>query len=85
MKKKKKKKVVEIAETERIEGPPTPAEPADDDDDDVPTGHHLDDVADDDLGENVFEQAAAPTGVDTGKEAWLSSDRDYTYDEVSSN
>lgn len=49
-----------------------------------PDGRHLDDVNEEDLGEDVFAQAhEAPAGVDTQSEPWLSSDRDYTYQEVS--
>ena len=49
-----------------------------------PDGHHLDDVNEEDLGEDVFAHShEAPAGVDTQNEPWLSSDRDYTYQEVS--
>lgn len=49
-----------------------------------PDGRHLDDVNEEDLGEDVFAQAhEAPAGADTQSEPWLSSDRDYTYQEVS--
>ena len=49
-------------------------------DEDVPTGKHLDDLDDEDLGEDVFAQGSG--SVSGSQEAWLSSDRDYTYDEV---
>ena len=49
-----------------------------------PDGIHLDDVNEEDLGEDVFAQAhEIPAGVDSQNEPWLSSDRDYTYQEVS--
>ena len=47
-------------------------------------GRHLDDVNEEDLGEDVFAQShETPAGVDSQVEPWLSSDRDYTYQEVS--
>ncbi|KAG6860268.1 hypothetical protein C0995_013512 [Termitomyces sp. Mi166 len=57
------------------------AEGADDDDDAEPANSldHLDDA---DLGEDVFAQGDAPVGVEAGNEAWLRSDRDYTYPEL---
>jgi len=46
-------------------------------------GHHLDQVDEDELGEDVFAQTSeAPASVDTAEEPWLSSDRDYTYPEL---
>lgn len=57
---------------------------ADEDDDEgepVNTAH-LDDVDEAELGEDPFAQNDAPVGVDAGNEAWLKSDRDYTYQEV---
>ena len=47
---------------------------------------HLDIVDEAELGENPFANARAtevPIGIDAGNEAWLKSDRDYTYPEVS--
>lgn len=35
-----------------------------------------------DLGENPFAVPSAVGGVDTGREPWFGSDRDYTYSEV---
>jgi translation initiation factor 2 subunit 2 len=43
---------------------------------------HLDELDEEDLGENPFSRPDAPVGIDAGNEAWLSSDRDYTYPEV---
>ena len=49
-----------------------------------PDGRHLEDVNEEDLGEDVFAQShEAPAVVDSQNELWLSSDRDYTYQEVS--
>jgi len=48
-----------------------------------PDGRHLDDVNEEDLGEDVFAQShEAPAGVDSQNEPWLASDRDYTYQEL---
>ncbi|KAG6906064.1 hypothetical protein DXG01_016066 [Tephrocybe rancida] len=58
--------------------------PAEDDDDaegPEPT-HNLDHLDDADLGDDVFAQGDAPVGVEAGNEAWLKSDRDYTYPEL---
>ncbi|KAJ8495376.1 hypothetical protein ONZ45_g12887 [Pleurotus djamor] len=43
---------------------------------------NLDHIDEAELGENPFAQADAPVGVDAGNEAWLKSDRDYTYPEL---
>lgn len=43
---------------------------------------HLDNIDDADLGDDPFAQGDAPVGVDAGTEAWLKSDRDYTYQEL---
>jgi translation initiation factor 2 subunit 2 len=46
---------------------------------------HLDIVDEAELGENPFANARAvevPIGIDAGNEAWLKSDRDYTYPEL---
>ncbi|KAF6745996.1 translation initiation factor [Ephemerocybe angulata] len=44
---------------------------------------HLDHIDDAELGdENPFAQPDAPAGIDVGTEAWLNSDRDYTYQEL---
>ncbi|EPQ50801.1 hypothetical protein GLOTRDRAFT_66502 [Gloeophyllum trabeum ATCC 11539] len=46
-------------------------------------GEHLLNVDESELGENVFANTTeAPTGLDAGNEAWLKSDRDYTYQEL---
>ena len=48
-----------------------------------PDGSHLDNIDETELGDDPFAQPAdAPVGVDAGNEAWLKSDRDYTYQEV---
>ena len=55
----------------------------DDDDGPEPDGSHLDNIDETELGDDPFAQPAdAPVGVDAGNEAWLKSDRDYTYQEV---
>jgi translation initiation factor 2 subunit 2 len=40
------------------------------------------DVDDADLGDDIFDRGPAPTGIDSGSEPWLDSDRDYTYPEL---
>lgn len=56
---------------------------ADDEEDDGPADtSHLDNIDDAELGDDPFAQGDAPVGVDAGTEAWLKSDRDYTYQEV---
>lgn len=55
----------------------------DEDDDGEPVNTtHLDDIDEAELGEDPFAQSDAPVGLDAGNEAWLQSDRDYTYQEV---
>lgn len=55
-------------------------EEEEDAEDDVPTGDHLElDGAD--LGDDPFAHET-PVGVEAGTEAWLGSNRDYTYQEV---
>nr|KAF9453401.1 eukaryotic translation initiation factor 2 beta [Macrolepiota fuliginosa MF-IS2] len=55
----------------------------DEDEDDIPVDtSHLDIVDEFELGDNPFSRPDAPIGVDAGTEAWLSSDRDYTYPEL---
>ena len=57
----------------------------DEDDGPEPDGSHLDNIDETELGDDPFAQPAdAPVGVDAGNEAWLKSDRDYTYQEVRS-
>jgi translation initiation factor 2 subunit 2 len=53
-----------------------------DDDGDLISTAHLDEIDEAELGEDPFAQNDAPIGVDAGNEAWLNSDRDYTYQEV---
>ncbi|KAG6333406.1 hypothetical protein ID866_5688 [Astraeus odoratus] len=45
-------------------------------------GEHLNDMDEAELGDDPFARPEAPTGVDSGTEPWLGSDRDYTYDEL---
>jgi len=53
------------------------------DDGPEPDGSHLDNIDEMELGDDPFAQPAdAPVGVDAGNEAWLKSDRDYTYQEL---
>jgi len=55
----------------------------DEEDGPEPDGSHLDNIDEAELGDDPFAQAAdAPVGVDAGNEAWLKSDRDYTYQEL---
>ncbi|KAJ3517077.1 hypothetical protein NLJ89_g726 [Agrocybe chaxingu] len=70
---KKKKKI----EQEEDDG-------ADDDDDEglEPDGSHLDNIDEAELGDDPFAHADPPVGLDAGNEAWLKSDRDYTYQEL---
>ncbi|TEB32759.1 hypothetical protein FA13DRAFT_1731269 [Coprinellus micaceus] len=43
---------------------------------------HLDNLDEAELGEDPFAQPDAPAGIDAGTEAWLGTDRDYTYQEL---
>ncbi|KAJ8091242.1 translation initiation factor eIF-2 beta subunit [Marasmius tenuissimus] len=53
------------------------------DDEDAPDGEANPNLNDDgDLGDDPFAQPDAPTGVESGNEAWLNSDRDYLYPEL---
>ncbi|KAK1230043.1 translation initiation factor eIF-2 beta subunit [Marasmius sp. AFHP31] len=53
------------------------------DDEDAPDGEANPNLNDDgDLGDDPFAQPDAPTGVESGNEAWLGSDRDYLYPEL---
>jgi len=46
-------------------------------------GKHLENVDEAELGDNPFAQPTdAPVGIDAGNEAWLKSDRDYSYQEL---
>ena len=88
-KKKKKKKAAFDLEAFEKELSESKAKDEEEDVDEVggePDGRHLDDVNEEDLGEDVFAQShEAPAGTDSQSqnEPWLSSDRDYTYQEVS--
>ena len=54
----------------------------DDDEEDGPVDtSHLDNIDEAELGDDPFAHEA-PSGIDAGNEAWLKSDRDYTYQEV---
>lgn len=50
----------------------------------IDDGEHLNDIDEAELGDDPFARPEVPTGVDSGSEPWLTSDRDYTYQEVSS-
>ncbi|KIM41308.1 hypothetical protein M413DRAFT_445340 [Hebeloma cylindrosporum] len=55
----------------------------DDDEGPEPDGSHLDNIDEEELGDDPFAQAGdAPVGLDAGTEPWLKSDRDYTYQEL---
>lgn len=43
----------------------------------------MEEFDEEELGDDVFAQGAAPAALEAGNEAWLKSDRDYTYPEVS--
>lgn len=60
---------------------------ADEDDEGEGLGeNNFEEIDEAELGENPFARATdAPVGVDAGNEAWLKSDRDYTYSEVRAN
>jgi len=63
----------------------TKTEGGEDDEDDgpEPDGSHLDNIDEEELGEDPFAHPGeAPVGVDAGNEPWLKSDRDYTYPEL---
>lgn len=85
-KKKKKKKPafdIEAFEKELSQSKAKDEEAEADEPGGEPDGRHLDDVNEEDLGEDVFAQShEAPAGVDSQNEPWLSSDRDYTYQEL---
>lgn len=81
MKKKKKSKSKKLdLEAFEKELQETAAKDADDDGGD--DGEHLADLDETELGDDPFAQADGPTGLDSGNEPWLKSDRDYTYPEV---
>ncbi|GLB39675.1 putative protein with domain present in translation initiation factor eIF2B and eIF5 [Lyophyllum shimeji] len=60
----------------------TKSSTAEDEDDEGDVNPNLDHLDDADLGDDPFAQADAPVGVEAGNEAWLKSDRDYTYPEL---
>jgi len=64
------------------EGKPKKADDEEDDEDVPVDTSHLDNLDEAELGDNPFSRPDAPVGVDAGTEAWLSSDRDYTYQEL---
>ncbi|KAK7460909.1 translation initiation factor eIF-2 beta subunit [Stygiomarasmius scandens] len=53
----------------------------DEEDEEIEHNPNLD-IDDADLEHDPFAQPDAPVGVDAGNEAWLKSDRDYTYQEL---
>jgi translation initiation factor 2 subunit 2 len=53
-----------------------------DDDEDGEIANNLDHLEDADLGDDVFAQGGGEGATEGGNEAWLGSDRDYTYPEV---
>ncbi|ESK86866.1 translation initiation factor [Moniliophthora roreri MCA 2997] len=78
-KKSSKKKTFDLEEFEK-ELKDSKAKSDDEDGDEPQPNANLDDDAD--LGDDPFAQPDAPTGVESGNEAWLGSDRDYTYPEL---
>lgn len=77
---------MEAFEAELHEAKATSSKAADGDEeegadgDDAPRGEDID--IDGDIGDDVFAAGEAPVGLESGSEAWLKSDRDYTYPEV---
>jgi len=72
----------EIGES-KAKAPKTEGGDDDDDDGPEPDGSHLDNIDEEELGDDPFAHAGdAPVGLDAGTEPWLKSDRDYTYQEV---
>lgn len=93
MKKKKKsskKKAVdmdafekELTDAKTTSSKPTEGGEDDDEEGADVDGSHLDNLDEEDLGDDPFAQAAETAGgVDTGNEPWLKSDRDYLYPEL---
>ncbi|KAF7304850.1 Translation initiation factor [Mycena kentingensis (nom. inval.)] len=78
-KKSKKKANLDMEAFEKELKSSAAKEDADDDADPVPAAD-LDDDAD--LGDDPFAQPSGQVNVGTGNEAWLKSDRDYTYPEL---
>ncbi len=76
----------ELNESKKESGEGKPKKADDDEEEeDIPVDtSHLDNLDEAELGENPFSRPDAPIGVDAVTEAWLSSDRDYTYQEVRS-
>ncbi len=86
-KKKKSKKKVDLDAFEKeLSESKTKSKTEDGEDDDegpAPDGSHLDNIDEEELGDDPFARPSdAPVGVDAGNETWLKSDRDYTYEEV---
>lgn len=85
MKKKKKsskKKAMEEFEKEFEESKTKDAAEGGDDVE-IDDGEHLNEFDEAELGEDPFARPEAPIILDSGSEPWLTSDRDYTYQEVS--
>ena len=83
--KKKKKKSSKKIDLEAFEKELNESKAKDeiDDEGEGDDGEGLAEIDEAELGDDPFAQGAdAPTGVDAGNEAWLKSDRDYTYPEV---
>jgi translation initiation factor 2 subunit 2 len=93
LKKKKKKKDYNMEEFERELGDMSISKPKkkkevkiadDEDEEDVPDGADFEEMDEMDLGDNPFAMGAGSSlgAGSTDTEPWLSSDRDYTYQEV---
>ncbi|TFK25473.1 translation initiation factor [Coprinopsis marcescibilis] len=87
LKKKKKKKAKAAFDLEAFEKEINQSKAKsggdDEDEDDVPVDtSHIDNIDEAELGDDPFAHTDAPSGVDAGNEAWLGSDRDYTYSEL---
>ncbi|KAN0094585.1 Domain found in IF2B/IF5 domain containing protein [Tylopilus felleus] len=48
----------------------------------IDDGEHLNDIDEAELGDDPFARPEAHISVDSGSEPWLTSDRDYTYQEL---
>jgi len=93
LKKKKKKKDYNMEEFERELGDMSISKPKkkkevkiadDEDEEDVPDGAEFEDIDEMELGDNPFAMGAGGSlgAGSADAEPWLSSDRDYTYQEV---
>ncbi len=85
MKKKKGKKKVDLEAFEKELNDSKDKSKGDDaeEEDEAFDSSHLDNIDEAELGDDPFARPTdAPQGVDAGNEAWLKSDRDYTYEEA---